>query len=127
MSIKDFQEIKLSTCQRFLEIIKSELSASKEKERILQKKLDNATETIRCLNKKLKKKHECSYCYNGSLIHHQTKNNTARIETYIEPDDSFIVCIDHGKPKADYARIHFNFCPMCGRRLNKDAQSDFPK
>lgn len=56
MSIKSLIEVRLESCQRVLELTKSELSASKEKERILQQKLDNASETIRCLNKKLEKK-----------------------------------------------------------------------
>ena len=50
---KDSLKDKFSICRRVLELVNSELSNSKERERVLQRKLNNATETIRCLNKKL--------------------------------------------------------------------------
>jgi hypothetical protein len=54
----DYFEIKFTACENILKYIKSELSDSKERERMLQKKLDNATETIRHLNNKIDKMKE---------------------------------------------------------------------
>ena len=105
MKNTDFLEVKLSACQRVLELTKSELSGSKEKERILQKKLDNASETIRCLNKKLEEKKEKDVCiWEREYMLYEEKYETLCGHSLYLLDGEFI---DRGYKK----------CPYCGRRL----------
>ena len=52
----EFLKSKINTLEKVIEMVETQYSDLKEKNKILQKKLNNATETIKRLNEKLNKK-----------------------------------------------------------------------